>query len=108
MVSKVWLNLLLWGLGDRLEKRNDYKTDILMILNIMNWYSLLILSSKYGGFPTFWLVSIVLLPASWLGTQLAVGYVMVRKGRKARTQKFVGVKEAAASRPTGGSESEEP
>ncbi len=108
MVSKAWLNLLLWGLGDRLEKRNDYKTDILMILNIMNWYSVLILSGKYGGFPTFWVLSILLLPASWLGTQLVVGYVMVRKGAKARAQKSVDVKRAATSRPTGSSESEEP
>ncbi len=32
MVSKAWSNLLLWGLGDRLEKRNDYKTDLLLVI----------------------------------------------------------------------------
>ncbi len=107
MVSRAWSNLLLWGLGDRLENRNDYKTDILMILDVMNWYSVLVLSGKYGGFPTFWLLSIVVLPASWLGTQLAVGYVMVRKGRAIPMKKPVSAREASP-RPAGGSESEEP
>ena len=81
MASKLWLNLLLWGLGDRLEKKSDYKTDILMVLNIMTWYSLLIFGTMYGGF-VYWLVSVINLPASWLGTQLGVGYIMVKKAEK--------------------------
>ena len=49
MVSKLWLDLILWGLGDRLEKRYDYKTDVLMVLNLMSWYALMIFSGIYGS-----------------------------------------------------------
>jgi hypothetical protein len=80
MVSKRWLNLLVWGLGDRLEKKNDYKTDILMVLNIMTWYSLALSASALKlNLLAFWLLSIVIVPEAWIGTQLGVGYIMVKK-----------------------------
>jgi len=81
MVSKLWLNILLWGLGDRLEKKNDYKTDILLVLDIMIWYSLFFFATLNHGL-IYWLVGIVELPEAWIGTQLGVGYIMVKKAER--------------------------
>jgi hypothetical protein len=79
MVSKSWFDLLLWGLGDRLEGKHDYKTDILLVLDIMIWYSVISLTAG-GGVTTFllgWLLfPLFNNPAYWIGTQLGVGYVM--------------------------------
>ncbi len=109
MVSKLWWNLVLWGLGDRLERKSDYKSNILMVLNAMTLYSLVILSGLYGGL-TYWLLSSVLLaPASWIGTQLAIGYVLVRNGRTVRLKSGPETERGAtAGGPVAGSGSEEP
>jgi uncharacterized membrane protein YfcA len=107
MASKLWLNLLLWGLGDRLEKKNDYKTDILMVLNIMTWYSLLIFATEFGGF-VYWLVSIINLPASWLGTQVGVGYIMVKKAERQVGKQGTTTEKMPVVSVGGPTESEEP
>jgi hypothetical protein len=113
MVSKLWLNLLLWGLGDRVEKRNDYKTDILMVLNVMTWYAMIIFSWIYSGL--FWFIAIIDIPASWIGTQILVGYLLVKGARSQQPREAKPVKSSprqvmapspSSSRPS--SESEEP
>src|SRR5712692_9677352 len=69
MVSKLWLNLLIWGLGDRLEKKDDYKTDLLLVLDLMVWYSLLSLSAQTGDFLIVWLVAAAIkTPQIWIVT----------------------------------------
>ena len=82
MVSKIWWDLLLWGMGDRLEHKNDYKTDILLILDVLAWYSLFSLTIQTGNFLVVWLLAAaVKTPQIWIATQLAVGYVMARRAR---------------------------
>jgi hypothetical protein len=108
--KKIWVNLLLWGLGDRLEKLNDYKTDILMVVDIMLWFSLLILAPGEGGL-LYWVVAL-LNPASSIVVQLLVGYLLVRGARR-QVGTPVGPtsskKEVTAERPASGPlESEEP
>lgn len=109
MVSKLWWNLLLWGLGDRLEKKNDYKTDLLLVLNLMAWYSLLSLTAQTGNFLLVWLLAAAVnTPQIWIVTQLVVGYIMARKARSpSPTKKAFSSKEAVSS-PAGASDSEEP
>jgi hypothetical protein len=109
MVSKLWLNLLLWGLGNRLEKRNDYKTDIMMVLNVMTWYSVVIFSGPqiYGSF--FWFFAIINIPASWIGTQIVVGYLLARGAkREAVTKPVRPAPRAVTVPPPGPTDSEEP
>ena len=110
MVSKLWLNLLIWGLGDRLEKKDDYKTDLLLVLDLMVWYSLLSLSLKTGAdLLILWVLApLVSTPLIWIVTQFAIGYLMVRNARgQSQKRKVVASKESIAH-PAGGSDSEEP
>jgi hypothetical protein len=110
VVSKLWLNLLIWGLGDRLEKRDDYKTDLLLVVDLMAWYSLLSLSLRSGAnLLLLWLLApLANTPLTWIVTQLVLGYLMVRYARQhSQTRKVVASKEGI-SRPAGVSDSEEP
>ncbi len=109
MVSKLWLNLLLWGLGDRLEKKNDYKTDLLLVLDLMAWYSLFSLTTQTGDFLIVWFVAAaVKTPQIWIVTQLVVGYVMVRKARPRSPTKKTFSPSEVFSPPARPAESEEP
>jgi hypothetical protein len=92
MSSAIWLDLLLWGLGDRVEGKHDYKTDALLIVNLTTWLSLFVVPSfglhSLGGTLTevATLFLIPLLPSSWIGTQLGIGLALALIGRRNTTR----------------------
>jgi hypothetical protein len=78
-----WLNLVVWGLGDYVDGIRDYRSILLLIVNLLVWVGLLASSVRLSPslFLAFWLAApIVGGPVYWIGTQIIVGYAMVRLG----------------------------
>ncbi|MDA4122928.1 MAG: hypothetical protein OK456_07105 [Thaumarchaeota archaeon] len=112
MTSARWLNLVLWGLGDRLDGVADTKSNLLLLVNLLIWIDALAYLVQ-GGVTLF--VELYLLgpllghPAIWLGTQLIVGWILTRgwpKQRKKNVQ--AATSPQAQSGPVVAGPSEEP
>jgi hypothetical protein len=86
MSSAIWLDVLLWGLGDRLDGKQDYRTDALLVVNLTTWLTPFIV--WYIGGTTHSLATLVgwfllpFLPSSWIGTQVGIGVALALLGRK--------------------------
>lgn len=81
MSSDRWLNLFLWGLGDRMDGTNDLRSDLLLVTDLLLWIgiaSFLVLEGP-RVFIAFWLLApLTGQPVYWIGTQLIIGYFMTR------------------------------
>jgi hypothetical protein len=88
--SKRWLNLILWGLGDRLDGTNDYRSNILLLVDVLIWVGVIsFLVQEPGLFIIFWALGpLTGQPVDiifWVGTQVVVGYLMARNWKKQGT-----------------------
>jgi len=99
MTSKRWLNLILGGLGDRLDGTNDYRSDLLLVVDALVWIGVLSFLVQYADiFLTLWIAGpLAGQPIYWVGTQIIVGYFVAR-GRK----KGVPAKAQADAQSSGG------
>ncbi len=81
MTSARWSNLVLWGLGDRLDGVADTKSNLLLLVNLLIWIDALtfLVESGVGLFAYLFLLGPLLgFPAQWLGTQLIVGIILTK------------------------------
>jgi len=106
-----WLNLLLWGLGDRMEGTDDYRSDLLLVADLLVWVGTISFLALEG--PGLFLALWALAPASgqpiyWIGTQLIIGYLMTRGWKKKATPAAVQAKPQQQGDAVAQGPSEEP
>ena len=86
MSSDRWWNLILWGLGNRLDKTNDYRSDLLMVVDLLIWIQLLAFLIIEGPvkFLVLWTIGFPLGGQfiDWIVIQLLIGYIIARGGWK--------------------------
>lgn len=83
MTAMRWLNLVLWGLGDRAEGTNDYRSDILLVVDLLVWAGIFTFAVQLSGFLAFWVLApLTGEPVYWIGTQLIIGYLLTRNWKK--------------------------
>jgi hypothetical protein len=110
MASGRWLNLLLWGLGERQVGDSDMMTDLLLVIDAFIWFGLFIELLRTGVklFLAYWfLAPIIGEPIYWIVTQLAVGYAITRIAMKHSGSK-IGPKPTPSGAPAAPVSSDEP